>query len=80
MPGPCSGAPGPWADFGRDTVNDWLSLLADHQPADHRETPQAEAERTLLLAVLRGALLDLLATGDIDRVTAAVELHLRPAD
>jgi len=73
------GPPGPWADFGRDTVNDWLSLLADRQPANHRDTPQAEAERTLLLAVLRGALLDLLATGDIDRVTAAVERHLRQA-
>jgi AcrR family transcriptional regulator len=71
------GEPGPWADFGRDTVNDWLSLLAELQPADRRDTPQAEAERTLLLAVLRGALLDLLATGDIDRVTAAVEHHLR---
>jgi AcrR family transcriptional regulator len=74
------GMPGPWADFGRGTVNDWLSLLADRQEADHRDTPQAEAERTLLLAVLRGALLDLLATGDIDRVTAAVEHHLRQAD
>ncbi|HEY6790160.1 MAG TPA: TetR/AcrR family transcriptional regulator [Trebonia sp.] len=71
------GEPGPWAGFGRDTVNDWLSLLADRQPADRRDTPQAEAERTLLLAVLRGALLDLLATGDIDRVTAAVRHHLR---
>jgi hypothetical protein len=45
-----------------------------------RGTPEAEAERTLLLAVLRGALLDLLATGDIDRVTAAVEYHLRDAE
>lgn len=71
------GEPGPWAGFGRDTVNDWLELLAQHQPADRRYTPQAEAERTLLLAVLRGALLDLLATGDIDRVTAAVHYHLR---
>jgi AcrR family transcriptional regulator len=71
------GEPGPWAGFGRDTVRDWLELLADRQPADRRGTPAAEAERTLLLAVLRGALLDLLATGDVDRVTAAVELHLR---
>jgi AcrR family transcriptional regulator len=70
------GDPGPWAGFDRDTVNDWLQLLARHQPAGQRETPEAEAERTLLLAVLRGALLDLLATGDIERVTAAVERHL----
>jgi len=74
--------PGPWAGFGRDTVNDWLGLLAERQPGDGRTTPEAEAERTLLLAVLRGALLDLLATGDVDRVTAAVERHLRtlPSD
>ncbi|HTX84059.1 MAG TPA: TetR/AcrR family transcriptional regulator [Streptosporangiaceae bacterium] len=71
------GEPGPWAGFGRDTVNDWLELLAERQPPDSRDSPEAEAERTLLLAVLRGALLDLLATGDIDRVTAAVDYHLR---
>jgi AcrR family transcriptional regulator len=70
---------GPWAGFGRDTVSDWLELLAERQPADSRGAPEAEAERTLLLAVLRGALLDLLATGDVDRVTAAVEYHLQKA-
>jgi hypothetical protein len=95
------GEPGPWADFGRDTVRDWLDLLAERQAADGpgaasasgtsgtSGTPKAlgtpsaagaadpEAERTLLLAVLRGALLDLLATGDTERVTRAVERHLR---
>ena len=70
------GDPGPWAGFGRDTVNDWLELLARHQPGEQRDSPQAEADRTLLLAVLRGALLDLLATGDTERITAAVERHL----
>lgn len=70
------GEPGPWAGFGRDTVDDWLALLAERQPAELRGTAEAEAERTLLLAVLRGALLDLLATGDTGRVTAAVEYHL----
>lgn len=69
------GEPGPWADFGRDTVRDWLDLLAERQKPD-RGSPDAEAERTLLLAVLRGALLDLLATGDTDRVTHAVNIHL----
>jgi AcrR family transcriptional regulator len=75
------GEPGPWAGFGRDTVRDWLALLARRQAAAGgaaagRDTPEAEAERTLLLAVLRGALLDLLATGDTDRVTRAVERYL----
>jgi AcrR family transcriptional regulator len=73
------GEPGPWAGFGSDTVNDWLGLLAERQPPESRDSPKALAERTLLLAVLRGALLDLLATGDIDRVTAAVDYHLRSA-
>jgi hypothetical protein len=103
------GEPGPWADFGRDTVRDWLDLLAERQAAAFDGTgfdgtgfdgtgfdgtgfdgtgfdgtgpdsPGAEAERTLLLAVLRGALLDLLATGDTERVTRAVDRHLRAID
>lgn len=72
------GEPGPWADFGRDTVRDWLDLLADRQaPGRDAAGTEAEAERTLLLAVLRGALLDLLATGDTERVTRAVNRHLQ---
>ncbi|MDT0545622.1 MULTISPECIES: TetR/AcrR family transcriptional regulator [Streptomyces] len=70
---------GPWAGFARDTVDDWLELLAAGQPAALRDTEEALAQRTLVLAVLRGALLDLLATGDAARTTAAVHLHLEPA-
>jgi AcrR family transcriptional regulator len=66
------GEPGPWERFAQDTVNDWLGLLAQGQPGGRDD----EAGRTLLLAVLRGAMLDVLATGDIDRVTRAVERHL----
>jgi AcrR family transcriptional regulator len=67
---------GPWAGFARDTVGDWLELLATGQPAEVRDTEAALTRRTLVLAVLRGALLDLLATGDTARTTAAVHLHL----
>ncbi len=78
------GEPGPWADFGRDTVRDWLDLLAERQAApaepDDQAAPAARDERTLLLAVLRGALLDLLATGDTERVTSAVDRHLRAVE
>jgi len=70
------GEPGPWAAFAAETVSDWLDLLAARQPAGLRDTAAGRDERTLLLAVLRGALLDLLATGDTARVTRAVELHL----
>jgi AcrR family transcriptional regulator len=67
---------GPWAYFAASTVQDWLDILAQAQPSTQRETAAGVAERTLLLAVLRGALLDLLATGDVDRVNAAVKAYL----
>jgi hypothetical protein len=57
-------------------VRDWLDLLAATQPDDGRPSAAAESERTLVLAVLRGALLDLLATGDVERTTAAVRREL----
>jgi AcrR family transcriptional regulator len=70
---------GPWAGFAAATVQDWLALLADAQPAPERSTAGGEAQRTLVLAVLRGALLDLLATGDVTRTTRAVERALEAA-
>ena len=59
---------GPWAGFATATVSDWLDLLG--------EVTGDVAERTLMLGVLRGALLDLLATGDLERVSAAVNRQL----
>ncbi len=67
---------GPWADFAHTTVSDWLELLAAGQDPDQRSSQPAIAERTLTLAVLRGALLDLLATNDQQRTTAAVQQYL----
>ena len=67
---------GPWDRFARQTVEDWLAELARVQPAGHRRSAAGAAERTLALAVLRGALLDLLATGDHERTTAAVRRYL----
>lgn len=67
---------GPWGDYARSTVEDWLELLASAQPKRERSTGRGEARRTGVLAMLRGALLDLLATGDTDRTTAAVEKYL----
>jgi AcrR family transcriptional regulator len=65
------GSAGPWAGFGARTVEDWLDVLAEVLgPA------AGPAHRTAVLAVLRGALLDLLATGDVARTTAAVELQV----
>lgn len=67
---------GPWSGFAAQTVEDWLAVLAAAQPPEHRHSSTGAAERTLALAVLRGALLDLLATGDVDRTTAAVDQHV----
>ncbi|GLY98889.1 TetR/AcrR family transcriptional regulator [Actinoplanes sp. NBRC 103695] len=69
---------GPWSAFAAETVRDWLALLAAAQPESIRDTPAAEAARTAALALLRGALLDLLATGDHARTTAAVHAALPP--
>ncbi|KND26069.1 TetR/AcrR family transcriptional regulator [Streptomyces acidiscabies] len=67
---------GPWSGFARTTVEDWLDVLADCQPPSERSTQNAATHRTLALAVLRGALLDLLATNDEPRLTEAVTHQL----
>ena len=68
---------GPWAGFAAGTVDDWLALLADTQAPSERDTPAGQAQRTLVLAILRGGLLDLLATGDVARTTGAVTSALQ---
>lgn len=67
---------GEWAGFGRSTVEDWLALLARAQPPARRRTQHGAAQRTFVLALLRGAMLDLLATADSARAMRAVELGL----
>ncbi|GAA3818830.1 TetR/AcrR family transcriptional regulator [Nocardioides panacisoli] len=63
---------GVWSGFAAATVEDWLRLLASCQPPRERNSKRGLARRTVALAVLRGALLDLLATDDDQRVSAAV--------
>lgn len=67
---------GPWSGFARATVEDWLRVLARAQPPAVRRSAAGKAERTAVLALLRGAMLDLLATGDRARIRAAVEAGL----
>lgn len=67
---------GPWAGFAASTVTDWLDVLAAAQSARERRSRAGTAQRTLVLSVLRGAMLDLLATGDRRRTTAAVRTAL----
>ncbi|PPS90630.1 TetR family transcriptional regulator [Streptomyces sp. MH60] len=70
---------GAWAGFARATVDDWLGVLAGFQTPSERAGEDGLARRTLALAVLRGALLDLLATDDEERLTAAVVQQSRVA-
>jgi AcrR family transcriptional regulator len=63
---------GPWAGFAATTVADWLAVLGEVAAGADGHG----ADPTLVLAVLRGALLDLLATGDLERTTAAVNQQL----
>jgi AcrR family transcriptional regulator len=67
---------GPWAGFAERTVTDWLEFLAARQSDGVRGTAEGAALGTAVLSALRGALLDLLATGDEHRVTAGLELML----
>jgi AcrR family transcriptional regulator len=60
---------GAWAGFGETSVREWL-------PPIRRAVGCSDPEATFLLGVLRGLLLDLLATGDVERVDAAFELAL----
>jgi AcrR family transcriptional regulator len=71
---------GPWSGFAHATVQDWLALLAQAQPEQERDTVAGMQRRTLALAVLRGGLLDLLASGDLERTTSAVRFGLAQLD
>lgn len=65
-------APQQFAEFLQHAVAYWMSALVDVQGPD---TDPATATRraTLVIATIRGLLLDLLATGDRDRVQNAAE-------
>ena len=80
---------GPWTGFAAATVADWLAVLGEAASGSHSEGGAGEAassvhgdraagenDPTLVLAVLRGAMLDLLATGNLERTTEAVERQL----
>jgi AcrR family transcriptional regulator len=67
---------GPWAGFAAATVADWLAVLGDGASGTDGDAGAGNADPTLVLAVLRGAMLDLLATGDLARTTEAVDRQL----
>ena len=60
----------PWAGFAVDSVRDWEPPLRRIMAASGAAAP-TDAEVTLTLSVLRGLLLDLLATGEAERIDLA---------
>jgi AcrR family transcriptional regulator len=60
----------PWTGFALDSVREWESPLRRILTASGGAAP-SDAEVTLTLSVLRGLLLDLLATGEADRIDLA---------
>jgi AcrR family transcriptional regulator len=60
---------GPWRGFGQQSVEDWLPVIDQLvQVTAGRSRRRDQALSTLVLAALRGLLIDLLATGDRRRV------------
>lgn len=68
-------APQQFADFLEHVVADWMSALCAAQGPD-TDPVTATRTATLVIATIRGLLLDLLATGDRDRVQDAAESFL----
>ncbi len=68
-------APQQFANFLDHVVADWLNALIDAQGPD-TDLATATCRATLVIATIRGLLLDLLATGDRDRVQEAAESFL----
>lgn len=63
--------------FARSAVEPMISAIAAYLTAAGYDAATAPAEARLGLAVSRGLLLDLLATGDRDGVNAAYERYLQ---
>lgn len=70
---------GPWAGFARSSVQDWQQMLHAAAIGAGLDEQSATAQATLHLAVLRGLLLDLHATGDRRRTDAALGALLASA-
>ena len=72
-------APHQFAAFLEQAVAYWMSALVDAQGPD-TDPATATSRATLVIATIRGLLLDLLATGDRARVEAAAESFFATLD
>ena len=66
--------------FLRDTIESWLQLMTDEFGSERYQCKQARAIATIVLAGLRGFMLDFCTTHDRKRLDEAVELWLRSID
>ncbi len=58
-------------------VTDWIDLMSDELVGRGIAPARAKSISTLTLAVFRGLMMDLCATGERPRVNAAMELYFR---
>ena len=72
--------PKQFKDFLRATVEDWLTLVAEPLVREGHTRRQARAFATVVLAGLRGFMLDYCNTGDRKRVDDAVGMWLGSLD
>jgi AcrR family transcriptional regulator len=69
-----------YRSFLRDTVEDWLSLIADPLCGEGHELGESRAFASIVLAGLRGFMLDYCTTHDRRRLDRAVGLWLSSLD
>jgi AcrR family transcriptional regulator len=65
--------------FLQTAVEPWITMIADPLVKAGTDETTARADARLAVAIVRGLLLDLLATGDREGVTHAFERYLRHA-
>jgi AcrR family transcriptional regulator len=65
-------SPEEYEPFLRTVVEDWLGPLTRAYQHDGHDEQAAQARATLAIATLRGLLLDLLTTGDSERINRAL--------
>lgn len=69
-----------YKSFLHHTIQDWLELLTNEVDAELHQRNQARAIATIVLAGLRGFMLDFCTTHDRKRVDEAVKLWLHSID
>ena len=67
----------PWTTFAVDSVRDWEPPLRRILTGREDDEEPSDAEVALTLSVLRGLLLDLLATGEAERIDLAWRRFVR---